>query len=553
MLYGGITVGPIIETMGMTSTPAGLWFASYFFSVAVRDICKELVQQGKEILTLPENYSFEEHEEDNGIGSYHDRIYFKAETDLDAARADVFQAIASSLDKRAGEMSEAFSHKVSSEDLKKYLKTFLQTHFVVFDESSAIKEKGIAKTLADALDALELSQHSKMMQESAHIRRLIRGTQADGNAYLRHFPVLVKEAGNELFPLAYKKEGSIRIKSLSEISAGRELSEQEEKKLHKTDRYFAIVQCDGDSMGQTIASDEEKGNLEQQEKRIRRFSSLCMKYTTSSAKMVTEYGGVVIYAGGDDLLFLAPILSKNENCNSLDIWDLCRAIGKNFDEIFKAADSKRKPSISIGLSIQYRKFPLYEAFNDARGLLFGTAKNFSTDYKNNLAVHLRKSSGQSVALTCRMETRASADVHYGVYDEYIDFIHKFFVQNAKRADESNQLMHSVIYHLENHHALFQTALEDGSADSIKHAFQNMFDNDGQSFGTAMLDELAKLAVVTHKAVQGGAIDTYRNDDGDSEGNTDESSEKGTASNKKVDSLSCLTSMLRLAKFMVEEG
>lgn len=540
MLYGGITVGPIVETMGMTSTPAGLWFASYFFSMVVRDICKELVRQGKEILTLPENYSFEEHEEDNGIGSYHDRVYFKAstDTDMDAARADVAQAMKCSIDQRAEEMEEAFSHKVQAEDLKKYVRKFLQLHYVILDASQIVKEGGIAQALAGALDALELSQHSKLKQESSYMRQLIRGTQEDSNVYLRRFPVLIKEAENDSFPLAYKKEGNIRIKSLSEIAAGHELSEQEENTVRKTARYIAIVQCDGDSMGKTIASDREIGNLEQQERRIRKFSGMCMEYTKFSSQMIVEYGGVVIYAGGDDLLFLAPILSNNPNGSHRDIWDLCRAIGRKFDEIFRESDAERKPSISMGLSIQYRKFPLYEAFQDAIGLLFGTAKNFSKDYKNNLAVHLRKSSGQSVALTCRMETRASTDPHYGVYDKYIEFIHRFFLQDGKGAEESNKLMHSVIYHLETHHVLFQSALESETVDEIKNAFQNMFDNYGQSFGTKMLDELAELAVVTHKAFKGEAI----------------VSASGLGSNKeKSDSLSCLTSMLRLAKFMVEEG
>ena len=548
MLYGGITVGPIVETLGMTATPAGLWFASYFFSLTVRDICKALRQQGKEILTLPDNYSFADHAEDNGVGTYHDRVYFKADMDTAAARADICQAIDSSVDNRTAELVEVFDGEYPAEEIKKYLKSFLQTHFVIFAEDSVIKEKGIAKTLADALDALELSQNSQLQQESAYIHKLIRGKKEEqetkdgkekqdgNNVYLRHFPPLVKEAANGAFPLAYKKDGSIRIRSLSEIAAGRELSETDIVK--KTARYFAIVQCDGDSMGQTIAADEEKGNLPQQEKRIQEFSRMCMDYTTSSAKLVTEYGGVVIYAGGDDLLFLAPIISSNDNCTSRNIWELCRAIGRNFDTVFEKSDAERKPSISIGLSIQYHKFPLYEAFNDARGLLFGTAKNFSTDYKNNLAVHLRKASGQSVSLTCRMETRASADIHYGLYDMYIEFINKFFLQGDKADAEMNNLMHSVIYHLENHHVVFQSALDSSDETVVSNAFRNMFDNYGQSFGAAMLADLVKLAVATHKAVTGKAAD----------------SEAGIISaGNKPDSLACLTSMLRLAKFMVEEG
>ena len=40
----GFTLGPILETMGMTSTPAGLWAASYMFSFLTRSICEYLVK-----------------------------------------------------------------------------------------------------------------------------------------------------------------------------------------------------------------------------------------------------------------------------------------------------------------------------------------------------------------------------------------------------------------------------------------------------------------------------------------------------------------------------
>ena len=96
----------------------------------------------------------------------------------------------------------------------------------------------------------------------------------------------------------------------------------------------------------------------------------------------------------------------------------------------------------------------------------------------------------------------------------------------------------ITYHLENHHVVFQSALDSSDETVVSNAFRNMFDNYGQSFGAAMLADLVKLAVATHKAVNGEAA--Y--------------SEAGIiTAGDKPDSLACLTSMLRLAKFMVEEG
>ena len=47
--------------------------------------------------------------------------------------------------------------------------------------------------------------------------------------------------------------------------------------------------------------------------KVEKFSKSCMEYTSNAAGLVKEYGGVTIYAGGDDLLFLAPIVSEKDN------------------------------------------------------------------------------------------------------------------------------------------------------------------------------------------------------------------------------------------------
>ena len=53
------------------------------------------------------------------------------------------------------------------------------------------------------------------------------------------------------------------------------------------------------------------------------------------------------------------------------------------------------PTVSFGISIQYEKFPLYEALNHARNLLFGMAKNhcYSGEEK---AAELAKKNGVNV-------------------------------------------------------------------------------------------------------------------------------------------------------------
>lgn len=59
----------------------------------------------------------------------------------------------------------------------------------------------------------------------------------------------------------------------------------------------------------------------------------------------------------------------------------------------KKDDEPIKASLSFGVSISYYKYPLYEALESARNLLFGKAKK--VEGKNAIALDLRKHSGGS--------------------------------------------------------------------------------------------------------------------------------------------------------------
>ena len=79
--YAGITIGPIVKTLMLTTTPAGLWGASYIFSY----FTKKLVE------TLSTEFVSDEHflvpaqndevraivEKCPWAGLYHDRIIFE--------------------------------------------------------------------------------------------------------------------------------------------------------------------------------------------------------------------------------------------------------------------------------------------------------------------------------------------------------------------------------------------------------------------------------------------------------------------------------------------
>jgi len=127
-------------------------------------------------------------------------------------------------------------------------------------------------------------------------------------------------------------------------------------------KYFCIVHADGDNMSRAIA---DRDNIEAVSKNL-------FEYAKESNRKIKEFGGQTIFAGGDDLLFFAPVMYEDKS-----IFNLCEEISHDFEMKFKGV-----ATLSFGISEQYIKHPLYEAVETSRNLLFGRAKN---EYKNNIA------------------------------------------------------------------------------------------------------------------------------------------------------------------------
>ncbi|KIR01296.1 hypothetical protein P261_00110 [Lachnospiraceae bacterium TWA4] len=83
--YVGITIGPIVQTLELASKPASLWCASSMFSWLSEDLCNRVIKNDWKLFCP----FYEEPKEDikeycvsaDGIGKYHDRLFFKATSD----------------------------------------------------------------------------------------------------------------------------------------------------------------------------------------------------------------------------------------------------------------------------------------------------------------------------------------------------------------------------------------------------------------------------------------------------------------------------------------
>lgn len=184
-------------------------------------------------------------------------------------------------------------------------------------------------------------------------------------------------------------------------------------------------------------------------------------------------GGMTIYAGGDDLLFIAPVHSLFSLCRELDE-TFKNTLKKGLKEIL--SDVEINVSLSFGVAVQYVKYPLYEALERARVQLYKAKESCG----NRLGIELVKHSGKTVRLMVENEKL-----------EVIDNLIKY------RATTNDQALESVLYNLQDTEIIFKLLFEKAAQNvfnfqEYKIRFLNNFNNPNQLSYHSYLDEIAKF-------------------------------------------------------------
>lgn len=419
MKYTAINIGPIIGTLSMARKPRELWSASYLFSFLMECIIKEIKKEEKTTIISPASIA----EVDNlykEVGLYPDRVFIAG---LNESQV-----------KRVCENALAVFSGI----------TGIGTEYVNIMHVSVESENGIGiiQKLNRLLDCVELVNRPVTEAERGKVMELIQ-----------------KKSVSPLF--RYATEGKTwNVQTLAEI-ATYQCSTLEKSKtweqlcseMRKTDKdqdktqgngedefyrqikltfkseyrsyykYICVVQADGDNMGKIVSS------LKNAE--VEKLSSALLAYGSEASRLIKLYGGMPIYAGGDDLLFIAPVVSTKENAakGMGNIFELLATIdclyqskvdavmGNGQGKIGRPKDKDDKEihtTISYGLSISYYKYPLYEALTSARELLFDTAKHIKG--KNAVAWCLRKHSGSGFVGSF---TKGASKEIYSIFDELI--------------------------------------------------------------------------------------------------------------------------------------
>ena len=382
--YTAINIGPIVSTLGMARKPRELWAASFLFSHLMRRIIETLPQN--KIITP----ALFDADEKNGVGLYPDRVFVKDEIQ--------YETIEPAIDNFASDLNlnaNYFNVMLVSGDYEK--------------DSAAIKD------LNQKLDCMELFNRAANSQSVNGIRNLLL-KKYDSPLFDIGFdkgkfkvPTLAEIASVELCAKDEKSWKTARVfqkamdkvipedfKIVEEDAFYQQLKYKFVKDLKSYHKYICVVQADGDNVGKTVSHQELS------EGKVKEISEALLQFGKNAKKAIDDFGGLPIYAGGDDLLFIAPVVGK-------DGTSILKLLDKLNDESFKPVkeiidplklkDDKNKlieASLSFGVSISYYKYPLYEALDNARHLLFDVAKKVAN--KNAIALELRKHSGGAFAM-----------------------------------------------------------------------------------------------------------------------------------------------------------
>lgn len=493
MKYVGITIGPIFKTIGEAISPAGLWFGSYFFSTVTKKLCEKLVEIPTVKIFSPfYDSNSNQNPQEDGIGRYHDRILLSV--DGNTVTEEALQNIISEAKK---EMAEKFG-MFNAKDFSVFVDKYLRIDFVIFNEETIneiIGKSGkdgnnIAIILNDALDALELMAAGKGRTDMNLFASFFAGQKGNRNIYIKESKLFTDTRPNSQLVIKHPDDSS-DLKSIEDIALSRKKEENSSEEIPDggvtptRSEYYAVVNSDGDKVGTLLKALCKDVDISQQSDRINSFSKACLDYAGEAAKLVGKYGGMTIYAGGDDLLFIAPVHS---------LFSLCRELDETFKNTLKKGlkevdlpDDSINVSLSFGVAVQYVKYPLYEALERARVQLYKAKESCSKRPNgseisggNRLGIELVKHSGKTVQLMVENEKL-----------EMIDNLINY------RATTNDQALESVLYNLQDTEIIFKllfekTAQNEFDFQKYKTRFLNNFNNPNQLTYHDYLEKIAEF-------------------------------------------------------------
>lgn len=483
MKYISLTFGPITRIIESAENTRGLWAASYLFSY----LAKKIIFHFKErrfLLPAIEDEMFTK--KYHGAGIFPDIYIFKSEdNDFDLLQQKVDKELKCLAQKMAAVVNRDNSNlsKLSCFDeittdelyafLKQYLKVyFCETNYKDSDSEKMTKEEFEKKVKEDSEKRLSLLE-----QQESLVNQI-----SDSKAYLERFfynipnSFLTKDAGiDDKFP------------SIVEVSSG---GCENEQNLMPYERYIAIIKADGDSMGNALEAMADANKL----------SAALLSFNECASKTISEFGGLPVYIGGDDLLFFAPV--KNDGKT---VFQLIDELDGNFKNCMQNTGLQEYdyPTLSYGVSVTYYKFPMFEALQLADSFLqlaksYSAPKDFSP-FKNNIVFSLRKHSGQTRSVLIHKGNKDS-------YEWFLTFMNNYITLDKLDKTDEKLLLSSVMNSLRDKECMLVLALTNNMLDNF---FANNFNEPIHKRYEAMFGDLKIFLTNTYNEYSSNDCDVLQ--------------------------------------------
>lgn len=384
--YFGITFGPIDRVLSYAKSTRSIWASSYFFSDLAKRIVEPLFNAGCRFLKPSVDRDMFE---SSCVGKFPDQYVLEGTDKISSVEAlrDICDNVLCEVRER---MITCLGLNKNKEQMFDYLRRKIKIYIVEYVSEG--DDSVVVRVIQDILSCAECRDIYPDIERNNYLSNLFEKKVSD----LKSFFGLMDLKGFD---------------SLPEVASN---------------HYVVFVNADGDNFGQNLAVNPALSE---------RFQQFGMEMRT----IVQKYGGQVIYQGGDDVSFYAPLYSRREN---KDILCLLRDLDGGLKDSLNGADIMASvPSLSYGVAISYEKYPMAETRKRAEALLY-EAKNQSE--KNSIVWELRKHSGQ----TSRGVIKKS---NGGLYKVIMDLVKCSFSQEQK-------FLHSVTFWLKRHEQPLQYIL-----------------------------------------------------------------------------------------------
>lgn len=403
MKYLAITIGPIYRTLTDVRRVRHLWGGSYLFSYLMKQIILEtdrLAAPKKDALferLLPKYDASKQFFA--GVGRFPDRLFLRV---LPSKEGQAHSALLSCLKNAVDKVCSINPSNGAQHHQQLNLDRYLQTFSLEMDIPAG---ENYVMPLNQALDCLEW-QHKAgevdylNLTEYLDVALRSKFYQDAFDDHSIRFETLAEIGANDLLQNIDKGELDYfqfikiyrdTIGTSEEPDFFKWLSEKDQSdKSHwrQYHKYFAIVHADGDNIGKALETFGHDDN------KVRIFSERLFDFAGLTAIKIAAHGGLPVYAGGDDLLFFAPVMSQNDD-HKISVFQICSELSSLFES--SVVDpinfwGNTKPTLSFGINFSYYKYPMAEALTSSR-LALNTAK--STVAKNCTSFYVQKHSGSN--------------------------------------------------------------------------------------------------------------------------------------------------------------